>query len=1027
VKGFFGPANCGILFVPISDPTDIGWPFQRDLDLMSLLDRLRPKWQSADSEVRAEAVRQLDKSEVELLTAVAQQDADPRVRRIAVKKLDSPRLLLELADEEADGPLREFIRKRARQMLVQISCDGRDLEESKRALALLTDAADRIAVVDRARFPELRALAFDSLSDDAALAELVKRVKDPELRSRALERIQSPPALKKVVLDDASGDLALAALSRIEDPEILEFIFDQHTLPRTIRRQAFGKLEKIVPADHPIKAKARQERFLELAQRAEALAEARTPAATTELNELSREWAEVETEGPADSRAQERFRSAVERMSTLPTAGPGIETAETAEAAQASVAPESGAPESATAGRDAVEAPEGSLDSSTPEAPTELTSRRIEIIGHIDTLQGEAIAVALEQAMTRWQALASEDGAGTSGRLDPGGVELEERFARAAEAAEARLETWREQESRRKGAEELVARAEALAVEPDLPAASREYRAVEKEWSRFRAEADETLAHRFRGAHERLKGRESEARREREKLEQATLALLEARIERMENLASVTDFSIKDADRELREAQDFLKEMGPLPKSANRKKARRRLVEAREKLFKRTQDIRELEEWKRWANVDVQQSLIDRIEKLRESNDLPKVAKELRLIHEDWKKAGATTPDRADELWQRYKAIRDEIKARCDRFFEKQTEERGENLVKKEALCAQVEALKDSEDWNGTAAAIKDLQAEWKKIGPVPQESSEPIWKRFRAACDHFFARRKESFDHLKSERDENLAKKEALVAAAEAMQRSTDWHTTANELKRLQSEWRTIGAVPRKKSDEIWQRFRGACDTFFDRYKRRDEVESEERSNKREALIEELSSLTVSGDGEGRKAAERAHAIWTDWKKLGPVPPDSSSLLDRFESALGAVVLASPEAFAGGDLDPALTGKKRAKLCERAEAIVAELDETAPLSEPLENLAQRLKDALASNTMTGGKHRAPKLDWSAASDEIARLRGNWNRIAPVPGETGQSLAERFESACRRFFELRPAARTGSGRASEARSSQSAR
>jgi Domain of Unknown Function (DUF349) len=975
---------------------------------MSLLDRLRPKWQSADSEVRADAVRELDKTEVELLTAVAQQDADPRVRRIAVKKLDSPRVLLELAEQEADQGLREFIRKRARQMLVSISCDGRDLEESKRALALLTHATDRIAVIERAQFAELRGLAFEAMPDDAALAEVVKRVKDGEVRSRALERIRSPQALRKVVVDDASGDLALSALSRIEDPEILESIFDQHTLSRAIRRQAYSKLEKIVPPDHPIKAKARLERSLDLAQRAEALAETRMPVPPADRNDLAREWSELEAEGPVDPRAWERFREAVERISALASSGPASATAA---AAAGPVVPE----------------PRPSAPPAQPSSA--LAGERLAILAGIEALQADAIAAGLEDAMSRWQALALE---GT-----PAGSELEERFARTSEAAEARLEAWRERESRKKDAEELIARAEGIAAEPDLTAASREFRTLEKEWSRFRAESDELLAERFQAAYEHLKGRESEARREREKLEQATLALLEARVERMEHLASMTDFSIKDADRELREAQDFLKDMGPLPKSANRKKARRSLLEAREKLFKRTQDIRELEEWKRWANVDIQQSLIDRVEKLRESHDLPKVAKELRLIHEDWKKAGAVTPDRAEELWQRYKAIRDEIKARCDLFFEKQTQERAENLVKKEALCAQVEGLKDSDDWNATADAIKEVQGQWKKIGPVPQESSEPIWKRFRAACDHFFARRKESFDHLKTERDENLAKKEALVAAAEAIRTSTDWHATANELKRLQSEWRTIGAVPRKKSDEVWHRFRSACDTFFDRYKRRDEVESEERSNKREALIEELSSLSLSVsvspgadvvDGDARGQAERAQAIWIEWRKLGPVPPDSSSLLERFDAALGTLVAGAPSAFSGGELDPLVNGKKRAKLCERAEAILAEVDETRPLSEGLESLAQRLKDALASNTMTGGKHRAAKLDWHAAADEIARLRGNWNRLAPVPGDEGRALTERFEKACRRFTELRPTtSRAGSERSASTRTPQSAR
>jgi hypothetical protein len=142
----------------------------------------------------------------------------------------------------------------------------------------------------------------------------------------------------------------------------------------------------------------------------------------------------------------------------------------------------------------------------------------------------------------------------------------------------------------------------------------------------------------------------------------------------------------------------------------------------------------------------------------------------MRLIHEDWRRAGAATPEKAPELWNRYKTMRDELKARCDAFFEKQAHERTESLKKKEELCLQVESLQDSEDWSRTADAIQEIQVRWKKLGPVPPESSDAVWKRFRTACDHFFDRRKESFRRLKAERDENLKRKETLCERAESM-----------------------------------------------------------------------------------------------------------------------------------------------------------------------------------------------------------------------------------------------------------------
>jgi len=954
---------------------------------MSLLDRLRPKWQSADAEVRAQAVRELAKTEVELLTAVAQQDPNPRVRRIALKKLESPRVLLEIADTDGDDALRSFARKRARQLLVHIACDERDLEESKRALALLTGASDRVAVLERARFPELRALAFDTLTDDDALFEIVRKAKDPDVRVRALGRITSPQALKKVVLDEASGDLALSALSRIDDLETLESVFDQHTLPRSVRRQAFSKLEKLVPPDHPIKARARQERFQELCHQAESLADGRMPSAVQDVFGLRESWAAIEAEGAADSKTAERFVTALETISTLAPSGlPAVALAKAGPVPEAApIEPEASAPEHS--------------DSSAPLF--------LALLERIESLEDRDLDSGLEPLRAEWEALSSQE---------PGGSELQSRFRRALKSASTRLGRIHALEAGAREAAVLAERAETASRETDLSRAASELRSLKREWSRLPEPPDAALHDRFQAALSHGKAREDEARTRQEEAEQRNLRDVEARIQLMETFATSESLSIKDADRVLKEAQEFLKEMGPLPKSANRKKARKRLVDAREQLFKRAQDTRELEDWKRWANVDVQQTLIDRIEKLKQSNDLPKVAKELRQIHEDWKKAGAATPDKAQELWHRYKAIRDEIKARCDAFFEQQHQERAGNEKLKEALCVQVESMKDSEDWNRTADTIKEIQIQWKKIGPVRQESGDALWKRFRAACDFFFDRRKQGFDQLKSDRDTNLAAKVALSERAEAIQDRTDWQETANEMKRLQSEWREIGAVPRKKSDEVWKRFRTACDRFFDRYKRRDEVEHEERLKKRQSLINDIVELIALGpskrDEDG--LAERVQGIWNAWKSAGPLPESGSEIASRFESEVGALLIEAPAAFLGTELDPVANAKKRAKIVARLESIAGEPEDRKPAAEPLESLAQRLKDALASNTIGGGRKSEPVVDWRQASDEVSRLRAAWAKIAPVPGEEGRALSERFERACRSFFERRPPERSRS-------------
>src|SRR5207245_3817724 len=137
-------------------------------------------------------------------------------------------------------------------------------------------------------------------------------------------------------------------------------------------------------------------------------------------------------------------------------------------------------------------------------------------------------------------------------------------------------------------------------------------------------------------------------------------------------------------------------------------------------------------------------------------------------------------------------------------------EQRGANLAKKEELATRVEALVDSSDWKETAELIKALQEEWKALGPVPKEKADDVWKRFRGACDKFFDRRKAHFEAGDAERNANLAKQEELIAAVEKLAGSTDWKRTAEEIKGLQAEWKTIGAVPRDKAEQMWQRIRG-------------------------------------------------------------------------------------------------------------------------------------------------------------------------------------------------------------------------
>ena len=305
---------------------------------------------------------------------------------------------------------------------------------------------------------------------------------------------------------------------------------------------------------------------------------------------------------------------------------------------------------------------------------------------------------------------------------------------------------------------------------------------------------------------------------------------------------------------------------------------------------------------------------------------------------------------------------------------------------------------------------------------------SEVLWRRFRKPCDRFFARRKEHQHEREQDWAKNLERKEALCAQAEALRESTEWEPTSTELKRLQGEWRTIGAVRKNKSEAVWQRFRKACDHFFERYKDRDNLERQAAVAAREALCTELEALSPEADGAlpdpaptepPADLATRVQAAMGAWRQAGEVSRERLEALNsRFALARNRLIDRWPASFQGTDLDPEANRQKAEKLCARVEEILASLSpESTDVSG--QDLAARIKNALASNTIGG--QAAVEEKWQTAAAEIESAQSAWQRLGPVPGEAGRTLTERFEAAARRFQEKRPRVETPRPAASSGR------
>ena len=292
-------------------------------------------------------------------------------------------------------------------------------------------------------------------------------------------------------------------------------------------------------------------------------------------------------------------------------------------------------------------------------------------------------------------------------------------------------------------------------------------------------------------------------------------------------------------------------------------------------------------------NLELKTKLCEAAEKLAEESDVISAFHQLQKLHQEYRETGPVARELREEIWIRFKAASTVINKRHQQHFEALRAKEEENLVKKTALCEKVEAIaaeenKGSGDWERHTKEIIDLQAEWKTIGFAPQKMNVKIFERFRAACDDFFGRKAEHFRGLKDTFKENAEKMRALIEKARALQDSTEWKSTSDKLINLQKEWKTIGMVPKKLGDQLWEEFLGACNKFFEaRNAAGASTRSDERENleKKRSIIEQLKAIAEEkADG----LQEKVQKLVEEYQGIGHVPfKEKDKLYEEYHAAL--------------------------------------------------------------------------------------------------------------------------------------------
>ena len=285
----------------------------------------------------------------------------------------------------------------------------------------------------------------------------------------------------------------------------------------------------------------------------------------------------------------------------------------------------------------------------------------------------------------------------------------------------------------------------------------------------------------------------------------------------------------------------------------------------------------ELRDYDFKKNLELKTALCEKAEALKDVEDVISAFNLLQGYHQEWKETGPVNREIRESLWQRFKDASTEVNKRHQAHFEALKAKEEENLQKKTELCEKVEAvmaeLGEKPKWEELTQTVMNMQAEWREIGYAPQKLNTAIFERFREACNKFFNAKSDYYKNIRASLEENLQKKRALLERAVALKDSVEWNKTAEELTELQKQWKEIGAVPKKYSQQIWDEFRQACDSFFQARKAAGaDTRNEQQQNlqAKKDIIQQLQTLAEDGK---EVVIDAVKELQQKWNEIGYVP----------------------------------------------------------------------------------------------------------------------------------------------------------
>jgi len=442
-----------------------------------------------------------------------------------------------------------------------------------------------------------------------------------------------------------------------------------------------------------------------------------------------------------------------------------------------------------------------------------------------------------------------------------------------------------------------------LQASADKMARSKEADAIKSAFykllNKIKAEASEaedtidSVEENFKSIYNDYKKERAEFNRQQEAQREENLAKKQAIVEELKNMVENQE-DVSASFPAFRELQNRWREAGPVPATSFRdiNDTYQFYVEKFYDMVKINRDLRDLDFKK---NLEAKTAFCEAAEKLSENENVVSAFHELQKLHEQWKEFGPVAKEYRDDIWNRFKAATSVINKKYQSHFEELKGQQAENLEAKTALCEKAEEIaareiSGSNEWNAATKELEDLQAQWKSVGFATKKENQKVYDRFRAACDAFFAKKREFYSQYKDSINDNLDKKMKLVEMAEALKTSTEWKKATDQIIALQKQWKEIGAVPRKKSEQLWKRFRGACDEFFAERDKQSKPENDFYANlkAKKALIAEIEAFETS-DNETVNA-DAMRVFNEKWQAIGFVPfKEKESVTKAYRDAMDA------------------------------------------------------------------------------------------------------------------------------------------